>query len=123
MGNYDSIVQSAAEKLLEDERLRRNLTDDEANLLVNWAIHWLEDRLAQARDETAAHQIVQSEVTRVRPAMQKINDLLANDQVPALPAAARALGLSSKNMARRRPADRKAVIQTLVAQLTQAWRK
>lgn len=122
MGKYDKLVQSAAEKLIEDERLRSNLTDEEANLLVDWAIRWLEDRLARVRDEATARQIAQAEVTRLRPAMSKINDSLAGGKMPALSAALQTLGLT-RSRAATNPLDRKGLIQSLTAHLAEAWRK
>ncbi len=122
MGKYDKLVQSAAEKLIEDERLRSNLTDEEANLLVDWAIRWLEDRLARVRDEATARQIAQAEVTRLRPAMYKINDSLAGGKMPTLSAAIQALGLPRSRTATN-PLDRMGLIRALTTRLAEAWRK
>jgi hypothetical protein len=123
MSTFENIVQGAAEKLMEDERLRANLTDDEANVLINWAIEWLEGHMAKASNEAAARQAVQAEVNRLRPAMQKINDLLVGDQVPVWSAAIKALGLSPAQTAAGKALDRIALIRSLTEQLTQAWRK
>jgi hypothetical protein len=123
MSNFESIVQSAAEKLMEDERLRANLTDEEANILVNWAIEWLEGHMAKASNEAAARQAAQAEVTRLRVAMQKINDLLVGDQAPVLSAAVKAFGLPPALTAASKALDRKALIRSLTAQLAEAWRK
>jgi hypothetical protein len=123
MGEYDSIIQSAAEKLLEDERLRGNLTDDEANLLINWAVGWLEGRVASTRDEAAARTAAQAEVARLRPAMQKINGLLADDKSPTMPEAARTLGVPAPPPAAQDVPDRQAVIRALTDQLSETWRK
>jgi hypothetical protein len=123
MSTFENIIQGAAEKLMEDERLRANLTDDEANILVNWAIEWLEGRVAKASNEAVARQAVQAEVTRLRPAMQKISDLLVGDQAPALPAAAKAIGLPSPKVAASKMLNRQALIRSLTAQLAEAWRE
>jgi len=120
---FENIVQSAAERLMEDERLRANLTDDEASLLVNWAIEWLEGRVAKARSEAAARQIVQSEMARLRQAMQKINDLLVPGNIPSLPDALKVLGLSQTRMTASQGLDRPGVIRALTLQLAKTWRK
>jgi hypothetical protein len=83
MTKYDNIIQSAAEKLLEDERLRASLSDDEASLLVNWAIGWLEERVSTAPDSAAAKQIAQAELARLRPSMQEINTQLRKGTPPS----------------------------------------
>jgi hypothetical protein len=123
MSTFENVIQSAAEKLMEDERLRANLTDDEANILVNWALEWLEGCVTKARDEAAARQAAQAEISRLRPAMQKISDLLVSDKAPALPAAVKALGLSPSGPAASKALDRKALIRSLTAQLAEEWRK
>jgi len=117
MGKYNKVVQGTAEKLLEDERLRANLDDEEANLVVNWAIEWLEGSVTKARDEATAKQIAQKEATRLRPAMQKINDTLSESKTP--PAGAVSFGLSASSA----PRDRKALIRKMTTELAEVWRK
>ena len=121
MGKYERVVQSAAEKLLEDERLRGNLTDDEANLLVNWAVERLESRVDRAQDETTARATAQAEVARLRPAMSKINALLAADKTPTTADVAQALGLRASRATALGRLDRKSLIQTLTSQLSEEW--
>jgi hypothetical protein len=75
MGAFDRIVQNAAEKLYEDERLRSNLTDGEAKVVLDWASGWVADQVNAARDETAAKQIVQDELARVRQTTATLNAL------------------------------------------------
>ena len=120
---YANVVQSAVEKLLEDERARASLVDDEANLLVNWAVGWLEERVANAPDEQAARQIAQAEMARLRPSLYKINDLLAKDKTPPLSSAAVALGLPATGAVAGGALDRKALIQTLTSNLAHEWSK
>jgi hypothetical protein len=123
MGKYESAVQGAAERLLEDECLRDNLTDDEANVLVSWAIDWLESRVAGARDETAARAAAQAEVARLRPAMSKINALLADGKTPTHADVAKAFGLPASSAVSQALLDRKAFIQTLTLKLAEEWSK
>jgi len=121
MGVHDKIIQGAAERLMEDERLRTNLADDEAKQLMDWALAWLEARVFKASNEAMARQIAQTEMTRLRPAMSKINDLLGEGKMPALTNAVRALGLPSTKTATT-PLDRRGLIRALTTQLAESWR-
>ncbi len=73
MAQFDKIVQGVAEKLLEDERLRSNLADGEAKIVLDWALGWIGAQVNAARDEAAARQIAQSEFERVRQVMGGLN--------------------------------------------------
>jgi hypothetical protein len=117
MSKFERVVQGAAERLVEDEALRSNLTDDEMNVLINWAIEWLEGRVDKAADEAAARQAAQAEIKRLRPAMQEINHQLAAGETPdvdALPSAEAVPGALP---------DRKALIRSLIAQKVETWTK
>jgi hypothetical protein len=120
MSKFESAVQSAAERLLEDEVLRSNLTDDEANVLINWAIEWLEGRVAESHDEAAARQAAQIEIGRLRPALQEINNRLAASETPD---AGVSSGLPSSAAVPNVLPDRKALIHSLIAQKVEAWSK
>jgi hypothetical protein len=123
MGVYDQVIQRAAEKLMEDERLRSNLTDDEANLLLNWAIEWVKRRVSAAPDEATACQTAQAEIARLRPAMAKINDLLAGDKTPSLVNAIQILGLSGAKSVISGTLDCKSFIKAVTSHLTEEWSK
>ena len=117
---YKSVVQGAADRLLEDEALRSNLTDDEAKMLIHWAIEWLESRVDPARDQATARRAAQAEMGRLRPALQEINRRLAAGETPEagvmsdLASAEAALGASR---------DRTTLIRSLIAQKVEAWSK
>ncbi|MCL5950218.1 MAG: hypothetical protein M1132_00610 [Chloroflexi bacterium] len=74
MPSFDQVISTACERLLEDERLRSNLTDAEANVVLNWAMDWLERSIRQARDEAEARRIAERDAPRVREAVLAIND-------------------------------------------------
>ena len=118
MSTFESVVQGAAERLVEDEALRSNLTDDEMNILINWAIEWLEGRVDKASDEAAARQAAQAEIKRLRPALQEINHRLAAGETPEVGAWS---GLSSASAALSASPDRKTLIRRLIAQKVEAW--
>jgi hypothetical protein len=120
MSKFKSVVQGAAERLLEDEGLRSNLTDDEANILINWAIEWLESRVDPARDQAAARQAAQAEIGRLRPALQEINRRLAASETPD---AGVSLSLPSSGAAMSASPDRKTLIRSLIAQKVETWGK
>ncbi|MBI3914311.1 MAG: hypothetical protein HY327_09035 [Chloroflexi bacterium] len=82
MGN--AILQGVAEQLMEDERLRSNLDDDEAKIVLDWAIAWLGAQINAAADAPAAAQIAGAELGRVRDALKAVN-ASAKEQRPALP--------------------------------------
>lgn len=117
MSKFESIVQSAAEQLLEDGGLRSNLTDDEANSVIEWAIEWLTGQVNQAHDEASARQVAKAEIKRLRPALQGINRQLA-------PGQAKLSGLSAIRQALPgAPPDRQKLIRSLIAQQVEAWSK
>jgi hypothetical protein len=120
MGKFESVVQGAAERLLEDEGLRSNLTDDEADILINWALEWLEGHVDKARDQAAARQAAQAEIGRLRPALREINHRLAASETPD---AGVSSGLPSSAAVPNVLPDRKALIHSLIAQKVEAWSK
>jgi len=93
MAGYDKVLQSALEALYDDEHLRSHLTDDEAKVVLDWASVWLAEQVNAAKNETAAKQIAQNELARVKPLVGAINDLAKKPGVPALGDAITALGL------------------------------
>ena len=75
MNSSYRIAESATEALYEDERLRSNLTDTEANVVLKWASDWLTAQVSAASDATAAQQIAQNETARLRPFLTALNAL------------------------------------------------
>ena len=75
MPQFDKIVQRAAENLYGDERLRSNLTDGEAKIVLDWAVKWIGEQVNAARDEPTAQQIAQTELARVRQTATALNAL------------------------------------------------
>jgi len=68
----------AAERLLEDESLRSNLTDEEARVLLDWGLAQVE-RVAretvEIAEEERAWAILEERLARIRSAMRRVNDL------------------------------------------------
>jgi len=115
MSKYENIVQGAAEKLLEDERLRANLTDDEVNILVNWAIGWLDERVSAAPDDASARQIARTEMARLRPSMQEISAMLREGTSPSF----NSFGLSSSEEGTS--SSRQDLIRDRIRRLSDEW--
>jgi hypothetical protein len=70
---FGKIIQRVAEPLYEDEQLRSNLADDEAKVVLDWAVHWIEEQMGPAKDESNAKQLAQRALACVRPVISAIN--------------------------------------------------
>lgn len=94
--------QRAAERLVEDERLRGDLTDEEFGPLLDWALATI-DRVAAETvgqpDDVADGQVMAS-VAAIREALALVNDR------------AKAIGAPDA------PAERSAVLHDLISQIT-----
>ena len=75
---FEKIIQRVAEPLYEDERLRSNLADDEAKVVLDWAVHWIEEQMVPAKDESSAKQLAQRALERVRPVISAIDAFAAH---------------------------------------------
>lgn len=84
MQKYEQAVRNAAESLYGDERLRSNMTDGEAKIILDWAVGWVAGQVNAARDEVGAKQIAQNELTRVRQIASALNALVAKNATPRL---------------------------------------
>ncbi len=87
MAPFERIVSRISEQLLEDDRLRSNLTDAEGKTVLDWGLMWLERQTAQARDEEDARRIAASAAPRVRQVLETINEGTATRQKGDLPSA------------------------------------
>ncbi|MBI3914308.1 MAG: hypothetical protein HY327_09020 [Chloroflexi bacterium] len=81
---HNAILQSVAEQLMEDERLRSHLDDDEAKIVLDWAMAWLGAQVNAAADAPAAAQIASAELARVRDALKAMN-VAAKESSAAMP--------------------------------------
>lgn len=93
MPAYAKVLESTLEALYDDERLRSNLADDEAEVVLDWASAWLTEQVSAAKNETAAKKIAQGELARVKPIVSTINDLAKKPGTPTLGDAVNALAL------------------------------
>jgi len=73
-------LQRAIESLMEDERLRSHLTDDEAKALLSWAEKQLEQAASAAGllSGDAAQESFDATRKRVRASLRAINDLMGD---------------------------------------------
>lgn len=93
MAAPDKTVESAAESLFGDERLRSNLTDGEANLVLNWATGWLDKRATPAAPaagvstlakSSGPKRVSQADIDRVRQMVSAINGIARKPGTPRL---------------------------------------
>ncbi len=70
---FENIVEKVTEQLYADERLRSNLTDDEATVVLDWAAQWIKGQVAAASDEPDAKRVVERALTLVLPVIKAIN--------------------------------------------------
>lgn len=66
MPDTAALAQGAVERLLEDERLRGDLTDDGFNPLLTWATAALTSAAQGATDDTATARMAEAEATTKR---------------------------------------------------------
>lgn len=72
-------LRRAAGQLVEDSSLRDHLTDEQAQLLIDWGLKLVEqtaERTASLPDEDAA-PVLEEKVTAVRTIMQLVNRMMA----------------------------------------------
>ena len=74
---FERIIQRATEPLYGDEQLRSNLADEEARVVLDWAVHSIEEQVISAKDESSAKRVAQRALARVRPVIGAINALAA----------------------------------------------
>ncbi len=75
MAASERIAENAVESLYGDERLRSNLTDAEANIVLKWATDWLAEHVSAASDDATAEKVAKTETARVRSAVSALNAL------------------------------------------------
>ena len=118
--NFENRVEASLEQLQMDERLRSNLIDTEANLLFDWAAARLTNCVNGLKDESSARDALRAETRRVRQLMRSLNDAFGTDQNPTPQDLLTMLGLDP-NTAQIPPlADRAALIQWLLDQVSAA---
>ena len=118
--NFENRVEASLEQLQMDERLRSNLIDTEANLLFDWAAARLTDCVNGLEDESSARDALRAETRRVRQLMRSINDAFGTDQNPTPQDLLSRLGLVPKADQTPPIADRAALIQWLLDQVSAA---
>jgi hypothetical protein len=120
MVNFESQIEGSLEQLQMDERLRSNLIDAEANLLLDWATTRLMKSVESIEAESIGLETVRTETRRVKSALRNINMLFNDDRKPTPQAALAALNLPIDQTVPPLP-DRAALIQWLLDQLNSTW--
>jgi hypothetical protein len=107
MSSREEILRRAVESLMEDERLRSNLTDYEAEVVLNWANSWLEKKILSAPEEKA-EEIASKEKERVRNLLISLNNMLLYSRSPTL---SMAVGLVEKHLNEGVPFSTKEILE------------
>ncbi len=115
---FDQVIQSTAENLFGDERLRSNLADDEAKIVLDWALGRITARVKTARDEATARLIAQNELARVRPVLAAINSLAKK---PGTPRLADAVAAVEPSVAVGQPLSRAEIMTLLTLIADKVW--
>jgi len=112
MRSREEILRLAVESLMEDERLRSNLTDYEAEVVMNWANNWLERKILSAPEEKV-EEVARKEKERVRNLLISLNNMLLYSRSPTL---SMAVGLVEKHLNEGVPLSTKEILE-LVTEL------
>ena len=128
----DALEQRYAERLLEDERLRADLTDDEFQPLQDWALDRLHERATALAEPAAPEAETELErmVAGLRAALQAANDAIGHrldldgeafaDQLGAISAALEPALYGAEGAANQARLALQAVIPTLVTRKDEA---
>ena len=119
MAQFERTIRRAVEQLYEDERLRSNLTDSEAKIVLDWAAGWIESQVSNAPDDTRAIQIAQSELARVRQTTNAINALAKKPGTLRLSDAVATLDAS---LSAKQAYTREEVFALITALTSAAWK-
>ncbi len=118
MAASERIAENAVESLYGDERLRSNLTDAEANIVLKWASDWLTEHVGAASDDATAQKVAKTETARVRSAVSALNAL--GKQTADLKFAP-AVSTLEPILRGNRPFTREEIFKLLTALTTAAW--
>ncbi len=119
MRSREEILRRVVESLMEDERLRSNLTDYEAELVLNWANSWLEKRILSAPEEKA-EEVATKERERVKNLLISLNNLLLYSRSPTL---SMAMGLVEKHLNEGVPFTTKEILEFITELARIIWER
>ncbi len=119
MSSREEILRQAVESLMEDERLRSNLTDQEAEVVLNWASSWLEKRILSASEEKV-EEVASKEKKRVRNLLISLNNLLLYSHSPTL---SMAVGLVEKHLNEGVPFSTKEILELITELAGIIWER
>ncbi len=119
MSVREEALRKAVESIAEDERLRSNLTDHEAEVLLKWAERWLEKKIMAAPEENA-EEVAAREKDRVKNVMSALNNMLLYTRSPTL---ALAMGLVEKHLTEGRPFSTREILEFITNLAEVIWEK
>ncbi|MCS7286153.1 MAG: hypothetical protein RMK30_03610 [Anaerolineae bacterium] len=119
MSTREEILRKTVESLLEDERLRSNFTDYEAEAILGWATRWLEKRILTAPEEKI-EEVARWEKERLKNFISSLNNMFLYTRSPTL---ALAMGLVEKHLNEGRPFSAREVIEWITSLAEIIWEK
>ncbi len=121
--DIQDMLARAAERLMEDESLRSRLDDQQAHLVLNRALKWLESRLAHQARLGAAPDVDQ-EIARAVAAMRAVNQSLGSPNAPSLSALLdRHLPLGEAGETAPAAAQNMSLVRRAASRLRSLWRR
>lgn len=119
MSSREEILRKTIESIVEDERLRSNFTDHEAQVILGWATHWLEKKILEAPEEEA-EEVARWEKERVKNLISSLNNMLLYTRSPTM---ALAMGLVEKHLAGGMPFSTREILEWITALAELIWEK
>ncbi len=119
MSRHEEILRRVVESLMEDERLRSNLTDYEAEILLRWANRWFEKKIMAAPEESV-EETAAREKERVKNLLSALNNMLLYTRSPSL---ALAMGLAEKHLNEGRPFSTREILEFMTALAEIIWER
>ncbi len=119
MNAKEDILRKTIESIMEDERLRSNFTDHEAQVVLGWATHWLEKKILEAPEEEV-EEIATREKEKVKNLISSLNNMLLYTRLPTM---ALAMGLVEKHLTQGVPFSTREILEWITTLAELIWEK
>jgi len=119
MNAKQDTLRKTIESIMEDERLRSNFTDHEAQVVLGWATHWLEKKILEAPEEEV-EEIATREKEKVKNLISSLNNMLLYTRLPTM---ALAMGLVEKHLTQGVPFSTREILEWITTLAELIWEK
>jgi len=119
MNAKEDILRKTIESIMEDERLRSNFTDHEAQVVLGWATRWLEKKILEAPEEEV-EEIATREKEKVKNLISSLNNMLLYTRLPTM---ALAMGLVEKHLTQGVPFSTREILEWITTLAELIWEK